>query len=65
MTKLQGVFILISLATIMLEGWSTKTSLYDIREPRNKQINMGYQILKCLNIGKSSVLKYDTAVIYA
>ena len=45
--------------------WITKTFLYDIRELRYKQIKMGYQILKCLNIGKSSVLKYDTVVIYA
>ena len=45
--------------------WSTKTFLYDIQEPRYKQIKKGYQILKCLNIGKSSVLKYDAAVIYA
>ena len=33
--------------------WSTKTFLYDIREPRYKQIKMGYQITKCLNIGQS------------
>ena len=33
--------------------WSTKTFLYDIREPRYKQIKMGYQISKCLNIGQS------------
>ena len=30
--------------------WSTKTFLYDIREPRYKQIKMGYQISKCLDI---------------
>ena len=45
--------------------WITKTFLYDIREPRYKQIKMGYQISKCLNIGKSSVWKSDTAAIYA
>ena len=33
--------------------WSTKTFLYDIREPRYKQIKMGYQNSKCLNIGQS------------
>ena len=33
--------------------WSTKTFLYDIWEPRYKQIKMGYQISKCLNIGQS------------
>ena len=72
-------FCLISLATNMLESWdiihwkggihsfvwSTKTFLYDIREPRYKQIKMGYQISKCLNMGKSSVWKSDTAAIYA
>ena len=50
-------FCLISLAISMLEGWnmihlkggihssvwSTKTFLYNIREPRYKQNNMGYQ----------------------
>ena len=46
-------------------AWSTKTFLYDIREPRYKQIKMGYQTFKHLNIGKSSVLKYDIALIYA
>ena len=60
-------FCLISLAINMLESldiihckgglqsfvWSTKTFLYDIREPRYKQIKMGYQISKCLNIGQS------------
>ena len=69
----------VSPATNMLEGWdmihwkggihsfvwNTKTFLYDIREPRYKQIKMGYQISKCLNIGKSSVWKSDTAAIYA
>ena len=72
-------FCLISLATNMLEiwdiiywkggipsfVWSTKTFLYDIREPRYKQIKMGYQISKCLNMGKYSVWKSDTAAIYA
>ena len=33
--------------------WSTKTFLYDIWEPRYKQIKMGYRISKCLNIGQS------------
>ena len=77
--KMRRSFCLISLATNMLEGWdiihwkggihsfvwSTKTFLYDIWEPRYKQIKMGYQISKCLNIGKSSVWKSDTAAIYA
>ena len=39
--------------------WSTKTFLYEIREPRYKQIKMGHQISKFLNIGQSSVLKSD------
>ena len=56
-------FRLISLATnrdiIYWKGgihsfvWSTKTFLYDIREPRYKQIKMGYHISKCLNFGQS------------
>ena len=72
-------YCLIALATNMLEGWdiiywkggihsfilSTKTFLYDILEPRYKQIKMEFQILKCLNIEKSSVWKSDTATIYA
>ena len=62
-----------SLATYMLESWdlyhskgeihssvwSTKTFLYDIREPRKKKIKMGYHISKFLNIGQSSFLKSD------
>ena len=63
-------FCLISLATNMLEGFilkggihssvsSTKTFLYDIMEPRYKQIKIGYQISKVLNMGQSSVLKSD------
>ena len=65
--KMSHSFCLISLATKMLEGhdiihWkvgihsfvkNTKTFLYNIWEPRYKQIKMGYQILKCLNIGQS------------
>ena len=39
--------------------WGTKTFLYDIREPRYKQIKMGYQISKVLDIGQSSALKSD------
>ena len=58
---------IISPAINKLEGWdilelkggihssilSTKTLLYDIREPRCKQIKMGYQIFKNLDIGQS------------
>ena len=65
--KMRRSFCLISLDTSILEGWdimhwkvgihgfiwSTKTFLYDIREPRYKQIKMGYQISKCLHIGQS------------
>ena len=65
--KISRSFCLISLATNMLESWaiihwkggihrfvwSTKTFLFDIREPRYKQIKMGYHISKCLNIGQS------------
>ena len=59
-------FCLISLTKNILEGWdiihlkgdihsfvwSTKTFLYYIREPRYKQIKMGYWISKCLNMGQ-------------
>ena len=65
--KMRHFVFLISLDTNMLENWdiihwkggihsfvwSTKTFLYDIWEPRYKQIKMGYQISKCLNIGQS------------
>ena len=67
-----------SLATNMLESWdlyhskgeihssvwSTKTFLYDIREPRKKKIKMGYHISKFLNIGQSSFLKSDVPYCY-
>ena len=63
----QHIFYLISLTKNMLEGWdiihwkggihsfvwSTKPFLYNIWEPRYKQIKMGYRISKCLNIGQS------------
>ena len=55
--KMSHSFCLISLATHMLESWYkihweggihsfvwSTTFLYDIREPRYEQINMGYQI---------------------
>ena len=65
--KMRRSFCLISLATNMQEGWriihwkgvihsfvwSTKFFLYDIWEPRYKQIKMGHRISKCLNIGQS------------
>ena len=60
----QHRFYLISLTKNMLEGWdiihwkggihsfvwSTKTFLYDIWEPRYKQIKMGYQISICIYV---------------
>ena len=66
-------FYLTSLAANMLEDWdiilvkggihssvwSTQTFLYDIREPKYKQINIGYQIFKIVDIRQSSVLKSD------
>ena len=75
----QHRFCLISLTKNILEGWdiihwkggihsfvwSTNTFLYDIREPRYKQIKMGHQISKCLNTEKSCLWKSDTAAIYA
>ena len=70
-TKMYCTFCVIFLATNVPEGWdmihlkgdvhssvwSTKTFLYDIREPRYKQLKMGYQITKVLDIGQSSSLK--------
>ena len=67
-------FCLISLVTNIVEGWyifhlkgwinrsvwSTRTFLYNIRELRYKQNNMGYHISKILNFEQSSVLKTDT-----
>ena len=66
-------FPLISLSTNILEEWdiihlkgkihiyvlSTKTFLYNIREPRYDQIKMGYKISKILEIGQSNVLNSD------
>ena len=37
--------------------WSAKTFLYDIQGPRYKQIKMGYQLSKYLNIGQSFCLE--------
>ena len=72
-------FCLISLDRNILEGlsmfhlkdgihrsiWSTKTFLYNIREPRYKQNNMRYKISRDL-IKKNNIiiLKSDTARIY-
>ena len=44
--------------------WSTKTFLHDIRELRYKQIKIGYQISKILDIGQSSVLKSDDIDVF-
>ena len=66
-------FCWISLVENLLEGWnifhfkggiqrsiwSTKTFLYDIREPRYKQKNKRYYISKNFTIRQSSVLKTD------
>ena len=51
--QLQGWDIFHLKGGIHSSVWSTKTFLYDIRGPRCKQIKMGYQISKCLNIGQS------------
>ena len=40
--------------------WNTKTFSYIIRKLRYKQNNMGYRLLKILNIIQSRVLKTDT-----
>ena len=44
--------------------WSTKTFLYDIWEPRYKQIKMGYQMSKCLNIGQSQCLEICCPILF-
>ena len=51
--KLEGWDILDLKGGIHSSVLSTKTLLYDIREPRCKQIKMGYQIFKNLDIGQS------------
>ena len=60
--KMHRSFYLIFLATNMLEGWNIfhlkdgihnfvwSKILLDIKEPRYKQIKIGYQISKFLNI---------------
>ena len=45
--------------------WSPKTFLYDIRELRYKQNNMGYQMSGILNNDQSNIVKSDTAAIHA
>ena len=69
--KMSRSFCLISLATNMLESWdiihwtggihsfvwSTKTFLYDIQEPRYKQIKMEYQISKWAGQNRSGLVK--------
>ena len=49
---------------IHISAWSTKTFVFDIRELRYKQNNMGYQISRIIN-DQSDILKSDTAAIYA
>ena len=74
--NLRHSFGLIPLAPNMLDGWdiilvkgeihssvgSTKTFLYNIRELRYEQNNIGHQISR---IDQSHILKSDTAAIYA
>ena len=48
-----------------LRGFVTMFEYGLLSLDRYKQIKMGYQIPKWLNIGKSSVQKSDTAMIYA
>ena len=57
--RLEGLNIIHLKGGINSSIWSTKTYLYEIREPRYKQIKTGYHISKFLNIGQSSVLKSD------
>ena len=51
--KLEGWDILDLKGWIHSSVFSTKTLLYDIRDPRCKQIKMEYQIFKNLDIGQS------------
>ena len=44
--------------------WSTKTFLYDIREPRYKENNLRYQKSRDENDKQSNVFELDTAAIY-
>ena len=53
MNKLEGWDILDLKGWIHSSVFSTKTLLYDIRDPRCKQIKMEYQIFKNLDIGQS------------
>ena len=59
------------LGHILFERWDPKlllkykTFLYDITEPRYKQIKIGYQISKILFTGQSSVLKSDVPYCFA
>ena len=50
---------------IHISAWSTKTFVFDIRELRHKQNNMGYQISRIINKDQSDIVKSDTAAIYA
>ena len=77
-TKMHSSFRVMFLATNMPEVWniihfkgkihssvwSTKTFLYDIRELRYKQNNMGYQISRIIKNDQSNSVKSDTATIY-
>ena len=51
MGMLEGCDISHVKGVIHISVWSTKTFLYDIREPRYEQIKIGYQIAKTLCIG--------------
>ena len=55
----EGWDIMHSKGEVHSSVWSSKTFLYHIREPRYKEIKMGYQITKVLDIGQSKSLKSD------
>ena len=61
---LEGWYIFHSKGGIHSCVWSTKPFLYDIKEPRYKQIKMRRQI-KINSIGQTSVLKSDVPYCFA
>ena len=63
-TILEGWYILHLKGGIHSSAWSTKTFAYNVREPRYKQNNKGYNISRIWNNEQSHILKSDTAAIH-
>ena len=61
---LEGLDIFHMKGGILRFIWSTKTFLYDIREPRYKQNNLGYQKSRDENNKQFNVMESDIAAIY-